>query len=402
MNREPEARTEEATEASTTGRRHRPGHRLLHQREPPAGSRPGTLIAPDDAHRTRVRAVLYEEDGLEEVEVDQLDDVRRILADGRKCWIDIRGLGDLAAITAIAELFHVHPLALEDAVNVPQRPDTQIFPTHQQVVARGINPVSRPGRIEFEQISLFVGERSLLTIQEHVDDTFEAIRVRLRQGKGPIRRMATGYLAYAILDTIIDGYFPAFEAFGDHLEELETQVLIEAAPDVLDEVNAAKKDLLLLRRALWPQREMVSHLIREPTPYFDAHTLVYLHDCYDHCIQLLDVVETYREMASGLMSTYLSAVANRTNEVMKVLTIMATIFIPLTFLAGLYGMNFQYMPELHWRWAYPALLVVMAAVAVGMLFYFQRIGWLGRRRSRLRRLRARLRRGANRAFGTDR
>ncbi|HVS14730.1 MAG TPA: magnesium/cobalt transporter CorA [Thermoanaerobaculia bacterium] len=388
MSRERNAEDEGAVESKRV-RWHRAGRRLLHHREPPAGSRPGTLIAPEDAQSTQVRAVLYDEDGVEEVEVDDLDDVKQILADGRKCWVDVRGLGSPAAITAIADLFHVHPLALEDAVNVPQRPDTHVFETHQQVVARGVMADSRPSRIEFEQITLFVGERTLLTIQEHIDDTFEAIRVRLRQGKGPIRRLASGYLAYAILDTIIDGYFPMFEQFGDHLEDLESLVLVEASPLVIDDVNAAKKDLLMLRRALWPQREMVASLVREPTPFFDSQTQVYLHDCYDHCIQLLDVVETYREMASGLMSTYLSAVGNRTNEVMKVLTIMATIFIPLTFIAGIYGMNFAHMPELAWRWSYPILLAGMGVLAVGMLAFFRRLGWLGGRRGRARR-RARL------------
>jgi magnesium transporter len=389
MDRDSTSNAERAEEAKRS-RWHRSGRRLLHHREPPAGSRPGTLIAPEDAQSTQVRALLYDEESLEEVEIDELDDVRRVLADGRKCWVDVRGLGSTSAITAIAELFHVHPLALEDAVNVPQRPDTHVFETHQQVVARGIQAASHPSRIEFEQITLFVGERTLLTIQEHVDDTFEAIRVRLRQGTGPIRRMAAGYLAYALLDVIIDGYFPMFEAFGDHLEELESQVLVEASPLVLDEVNAAKKELLMLRRALWPQREMVARLVREPTQFFDSQTQVYLHDCYDHCIQLLDVVETYREMASGLMSTYLSAVGNRTNEVMKVLTIMATIFIPLTFVAGVYGMNFRYMPELEWRWGYPVVLAAMALLALVMLLFFWRRGWLGRRHARARRLRARM------------
>jgi magnesium transporter len=389
MSQRPQANQKGAKSHKHSGAWRGAGRRLLHHREPPAGSRPGTLVVSEDAHVTQVRAVLYEEGGLEELELDSIEDVRKILADGRKCWVDVRGLGNLQIITDIAEAFQVHPLALEDAVNVPQRPDTQIFETHQQVVARGVRPGSTPAHIEFEQISLFVGEHSLLTIQECVDDTFEAIRVRLRQAKGPIRRSAVGYLAYAILDTIVDGYFPMFEAFGDHLEELESKVLLEASPSVLQEVNGAKKDLLMLRRALWPQREMVNSLTREHTPYFDAQTQVYLHDCYDHCVQLLDVVETYREMASSLMSTYLSAVGNRTNDVMKVLTIMASIFIPLTFLAGIYGMNFEYMPELGVRWAYPTLLAVMTVVGVGMLLFFRQLGWLGGAARRERRSRSR-------------
>ena len=372
---------------------------MVHQREPPAGSRPGTLVVPEDAEPTRIRAALYEEDGVEELEIEHAARVRELLEDGRRLWVDVRGLRDVEVLTEIAAIFEVHPLALEDAVNVPQRPDTQAFDAHQQIVARALAATARPGRIEFQQVSLFVGKRSLLTIREHDDDTFDIVRERLRQGKGPIRRSPVGYLAYALIDTMVDGYFPMFEAFGDYLEELEGQVLREASPVVLSEVNDAKKELLLLRRALWPQLEMVSSLIRDQSPFFDKQTQVYLHDCYDHCVQLLDVVETYREMVSGLMSTYLSALGNRTNDVMKVLTMMASIFIPLSFLAGLYGMNFQHMPELSVRWAYPALLLLMAGVVGGMLLYFRRRGWLGRGEQRARRWRADLFRRLESRFG---
>jgi magnesium transporter len=226
-------------------------------------------------------------------------------------------------------------------------------------------------------VSLVLGRRFLLTFQERLGDVLDPVRERIRQGIGPIRRAGPDYLAYAVIDAVIDGYYPILEQFGERLEALEDDVVLSPTPLLLRRIHHVKRELLDIRRAVWPQREAVSAVIRGDHELVGQEVRTYFRDVYDHCIQIMDVVETYRELAGGLMDVYLSSVSNRQNEVMKVLTVMASIFIPLTFLAGIYGMNFEHMPELHKRWAYPILLAVMAGVAGVMLLFFYRKGWLG-------------------------
>ena len=241
--------------------------------------------------------------------------------------------------------------------------------------------LAREEEIEAEQVSLFVGPNYVLTFQERSGDVFDPVRNRIRQGGPVLRSSGPSYLAYALLDAVIDGYYPLLETFGEKLEGLEDEIVAQPHPAVLQEIHQAKRDLLAIRRAIWPQREAVNTLIRDENPLITETVRVYLRDCYDHCVQIMDGVETYRELAGGLMDVYLSSVGNRQNEVMKVLTIMASIFIPLTFMAGIYGMNFENMPELHAAWGYPLLLVVMVAVTVTMVIFFQRKGWIGQRRA---------------------
>ena len=232
--------------------------------------------------------------------------------------------------------------------------------------------------VDMEQVSIVLGESYVLTFQERYGDILDPVRQRIRIGKGsPIRHSGPGYLSYAIMDTIVDGYYPVIEAFGDHLEQLETVVMEDPSNDVLRELNRTKNMLVNLRRAIWPQREAVNSLIRDENSQISDEVRVFLRDTYDHCVQTAEVIEMYREMVTGLMNMYLSSIANRTNEVMKVLTIVATIFIPLTFLAGIYGMNFEHMPELHVWWAYPIIWTTMLAVAAGMLTFFWKKGWIG-------------------------
>ena len=229
---------------------------------------------------------------------------------------------------------------------------------------------------------MFLGAQFLLTFQERPGDCFEPIRARLRSGRAKIRDRQADYLAYALLDAVIDGYFPVLEAMGERLEVLEDRVIARPADIEAAEIHEIKRDLLLLRRTVWPQREMVNALTRETSPYVTDQTRLYLRDCYDHTIQLMDIVETYREIATGLIDVYLSSVSTRLNEIMKVLTIIATIFIPLGFITGIYGMNFDRgaspwnMPELGWYWGYPVVVGLMAGLALGMLYYFYRIGWI--------------------------
>ena len=348
--------------------------RKLH---PPAGAQPGTLMINGRGVRPVIRVMKYSADHLEEHDVADAEQAARYLEDGAVCWIDVQGLGDENVLRALAAKFSIHPLALEDVVNVPQRPKAELYVNHLLCITRMLF-LRAPDDMETEQVSLFIGKNYVLSFQERRGDVFDPVRARLRQG-GPIFRAAgAGYLAYALLDAVIDGYFPIMESFGEHLEALENKIVADPRRAVLRKIHHAKRELLALRRTIWPQRETLNSLIRDTNPFIDEMTRMHLRDCYDHCVQLMDVIETYRELAAGLMDVYLSCVGNRQNEIMKVLTIMATIFIPLTFMAGVYGMNFQYMPELHVVWGYPFLLIAMALVAGGMLLYFRRKGWLGR------------------------
>ena len=317
----------------------------------------------------------YDADGVQEHDVTDVDALRSYPKEGRIAWIDVQGFGDEATMRAIGGVFGLHALVLEDIVNVPQRPKAEPYGDHLVILTRMVS--RRDEETQREQVAIILGKGFVLTFQELYGDVFNPVRDRMRQGKGPMRRSGADYLAYALVDALIDGYYPVVESYGDTLEGLEDRIVESPGVHVLREVHGIKRELLAMRRAVWPMREVVNHLIREPSVFVTDEVRVYLRDVYDHCVQIIDVVETYRELSGGLMDVYLSAVSNRQNEVMKVLTIMASIFIPLTFLAGLYGMNFEHMPELHYRWSYPLLLAVMVAMVGAMVWYFRRKGWLG-------------------------
>jgi magnesium transporter len=350
---------------------------MFRKRHTPVGAKPGTLMINSHAQRPKIRAMKYKPDHLEEHDIAGVAELKDLLEENTVCWIDVQGLGDERTLREFADLFSIHPLALEDVVNVPQRPKIERFEEHTVCITRMALP--REEGIELEQVSLFIGPNYVLTFQERSGDVFDPIRNRIRQGGPVLRSSGPSYLAYALLDAVIDGYYPILETFGEKLETLEDEIAANPRRSVLHEIHQAKRDLLAMRRAIWPQREAVNSLIRDEDPLITEQVRVYLRDCYDHCVQIMDEVETYRELASGLMDVYLSSVGNRQNEVMKVLTIMASIFIPLTFMAGIYGMNFENMPELHAAWGYPMLLAAMVVVAVGMIIYFRRKGWVGAR-----------------------
>lgn len=351
--------------------------RLLnfHKRHPPVGAPPGTLMFPAERLPASVRVTIYGPDAVEERDGAGVEAIPAHFPEDRVVWIDVCGLGDEAVLRHLAEIFDIHPLALEDVVNVPQRPKAEAYDQQHLVITRMAR--ANAGDIEVEQVSLFIGSRYLLTIQERQGDAFDPVRVRIRAGKGLIRRSGPDYLAYALIDAVLDGYYPVLEQLGDRLQAIEERILNEVRPSSQRSIHRIRRDLLVLRRAVWPQREAVGALVREETPLITPQVRQYLRDCLDHAVQILDVIDTYRELASSLMDTHLSTMGQRSNEVMKMLTIMASIFIPLTFLAGLYGMNFDYLPELHYRWAYPVLLGLMGLVVVGMLIYFRRRNWLG-------------------------
>jgi len=343
------------------------------------GAAPGTLRAQEDARPTTMRVITYGADGLSELEAERPEQIREALETGSVTWIDVVGLADLKQIEQLGELLTLHPLSLEDVLSVNQRPKVEPYPDYLFVV---LKMFSHPDLADGEQVSLFLGKGWVVTFQERPGDCFEPVRERVRQGRPRIRGGGADYLAYALIDAIVDGYFPLVEAIGEQLESMEETVLIDPDTKTLGRLHAIKRSLLALRRSIWPQRDAIAALTREDTSLIDERTLVYLRDCHDHAIRLMDLIENHREVASGLVDLYLSSVSNRMNEVMKVLTIIATIFIPLSFIAGLYGMNFDpsvspwNMPELSWVYGYPAALGLMAAIGLGLLFQFARKGWL--------------------------
>jgi len=343
------------------------------------GTLPGMLTAHAEADAAPVRITLfsYDADRLEERTLQPAEIPGLQLPETGVLWLDVWGLSDPAVVKAIGDRFGFHPLALEDVLNIPQRPKVERYPGHLQVVLREIQYPEEP-----EQLSLFLADRLVVTFQERPGDPFGPLRERIRNGKGRVRSLGADYLTYSLCDAVLDAYFPVLEKLGDLVEELEERVMAEPVPETLREIREVKRKLIEVRRAAWPARDAMNELIREESDLIRSETKIFLRDCYDHAIQLMDMVETYREMAASLFDEYLSAASHRMNEIMKLLTIMATIFIPLTFIAGVYGMNFDRqaspfnMPELGWRYGYLLVWGLMAAVAGGLLYWFRRKKWL--------------------------
>ena len=346
------------------------------------GSVPGTLSIEADASPPTIFLIDYNEDKAVRLKVEAPEDCRPYLDTHSVSWVDVQGLGSENILRRLGEVFDLHPLVLEDVVNVPQRPKVEEYDDQILLIARMVSLKDDSRGFISEQVSFILGKHYLLTVQEEPDyDSFGPVRERIRGSKGTIRRQGADFLAYALLDALIDGFFPVLEFYGEALEELEDEIVSNPTRQSLEKIHRIKRELLALRRAIWPQRDAISVLIRDSSDLICDEVRVYLRDCYDHAVQVLDMVETYREVASSLMDVYVSSVGNRMNEVMKLLTIISTIFIPLTFIAGVYGMNFNTqnspwnMPELDWYWGYPACLVAMGVIAAALVFYFYRRGW---------------------------
>lgn len=350
---------------------------MFHKRHPATGSRPGTLVISEDALPTRYSAVRYDREGVRDCEDIEIEALHGLIQEETVIWIKVQGLGDEEELRRIAQQFDMHPLLLEDIVNLPQRPKLETAEGQLLIITRALVPDSNvPG--ELEQISLLVGRHFVVTFEERYGETFDVVRQRLNNSQGFLRQSGADYLAYALLDVIIDGFYPVLETIGVRLEELEELVIANPSREVLDRLNRMRNRLALLRRRTWAQREAVQELLHDDSGLISRETIVFLRDTYDHCLQASEVVEMYRDSGSNLMNTYMSSVANRTNEVMKTLTIMSSTFIPLTFVAGIYGMNFEHMPELSSRWAYPVVWGVMLMIAFGMFSFFRVKGWIGR------------------------
>ena len=363
-------------------RKHKPRSELKVKRRTKPGSSPGQ-IAPDPSQPKPVFHVLaYGPSGVTETNVTDVNELPALLFKHDVTWINIDGFGDAKAIEKIGEIFNLHRLALEDVVSQHQRAKIEEYNDHLFIVMR---MASCDERAHTEQLSLFLGKNFVLTFQGGPPgDSFDRVRQRIRDQAGKIGTRGPDYLAYALIDAAIDAYYPVLEVYSERLDVLEDEVLNRPDTTLMDSLHLVKADLLMLRRAIWPMREAVASLTRETNELIADDTRVYLRDCYDHIVQIVDLVETYRELTADLRDLYMSALSNRINETMRVLTIISTMFIPLTFIAGIYGMNFDYadgqmplnMPELHYPYGYVICWGVMILIAFGMLIYFYRQGWI--------------------------
>lgn len=345
------------------------------------GLAPGTLVVDPHSPPPVMHIMAFDGTTFVERPMGSVAELAALIKSSSTCWLNVDGLGDTRLLRELAQLFHIHPLALEDVVHVHQRPKLEEY-SDQVFICTYMAKFGES--LETEQVSLFVGRNFVVTFQEHPGwDSFDLVRERFRKGDERLLRGDAGYLAYSLLDAIIDSYFPLLEQIGDRLEGLEDRILLKADSETIAEIHAVKRDLVHLRRCLWPQRDFLNALVRDPLPHIGEGTRPYFRDCLDHSLRLIEIVESYREICADLMDLYLSSISNRTNDIMKVLTIISTLFIPLTFVSGVYGMNFHTesspwnMPELNFYFGYPLCLSLMALISLVQFVFFYRKGWIG-------------------------
>jgi magnesium transporter len=350
---------------------------LFARRTVPAGSHPGSFEVPADAHPTGIRAFLYEPGRCEERDVTSADELLEVVRDERVSWVDVEGLGDGAILAWLRDALGVHPLAVADIANTGQRPKFEDYGDRDLIVAQVVELDTEEG-VTVDQASLIVGPRFVVSVLERPLPIFDPVRERVRSGTSTICKMSADFLTYTLLDAIVDGFFPVVEELGEVLTELEDEITTRPTADVLPRLHAARRTLLALHRVMYRQRDALGSMLRSDESPFSPAVRVYLRDAHDHAVQVLDIIESYREMAVGITDIYLSSVSNRMNEVMQTLTIVSTIFIPISFIAGVYGMNFEYMPELRSPWGYFVSLGLMAVVAGALVGWFWRRGWIGR------------------------
>jgi magnesium transporter len=352
--------------------------RLIKKRSPKVGLPPGTLvhIGEKKVEKARITIMDYDETNLEEKEAKTIEESFPFKDKPTVTWINIDGLHEVEIIEKLGSHFGLHPLLLEDILNTDQRPKMEDYGDYIFVVLKMLYPGENKDEMEAEQVSLILGSNFVISLQEREVDVFNPIRDRIRKSKGRIRKTGADYLAYALLDAVVDNYFLILENVGEKIEGTEQQLAANPSPETLQYIRELKNEMIFLRKSIWPLRELINGLERGESTLIHESTGAYLRDVYDHTIQIIDTVESYRDMISGMVDIYLSSISNKMNEVMKVLTIFASIFIPLTFVAGVYGMNFEFMPELKWHWGYFALLAVMALIGISLVFYFKRKRWL--------------------------
>jgi magnesium transporter len=362
---------------------------MFRWRNPIPGEPPGTLRARDEPVRRKpiIKLIEYDRTHLEETVIEDREELVSHLDNQRVTWINIDGLGDIEVLRTLGSKFNLHPLALEDVLDTAQRPKVELYDNYLFIVAHMLY-LDRGKVMCGEQVSMFLGKHFLITLQEEADfDVFEPVRARIRNANGTIRKMGPDYLAYALLDSIIDHYYPVLEDVGAKIDLIEESLVdLQPGRSPVGELHGHKRALTQIRRFIWPVRDLVNFMLHEESGIITKPAKVYLRDCYDHTVQLMDLVESYRDVLSGLMELYLSAVGIRTNEIMRVLTVISSVFIPLTFIAGVYGMNFAHevdgkklpwnMPELFSPYGYIACLLFMLAVAIFQIVYFKKKRWL--------------------------
>ena len=342
------------------------------------GAAPGALefVGVQKLENVRLRLIDYDEGRVNESELKDVSECFPARETHTVSWINVDGLHDMDFITRLGEGFGLHSLLLEDVVNTTQRPKFEDYGDYIFVTMKMTSFDEDIHHAHQDHLSVVIGPHWVISFEERVGDVFESVRNRIRSGKGRIRKMGTDYLAYCLMDAVVDNYFVTLEAIGDRLESLDEQLISDPTTDTLRAIHQIKREIINLRRAIWPLREVVSGLQRSESKLVKKATAVFIRDLYDHTIQVADTLDAFRDIISGMMDLYLSVVSNRMNEVMKVLTIIATIFIPLTFVAGIYGMNFHYMPELGWHYGYFGIWVIIAIVGVSMILFFRRLKWI--------------------------
>ncbi|MGZ5487322.1 MAG: magnesium/cobalt transporter CorA [Candidatus Aminicenantales bacterium] len=348
------------------------------KRSEKAGLPPGTLmyVGEEKTGKPRITVMDYDAAGFLEKEVGSVEECFPFKATSTVTWINVDGVHDASVIEKLGAYFEIHPLVLEDIMTTTQRPKTEDLGTAVYVVLRMIEFDEQSGGTSADQLSLILGPNYVLTFQETPGDCLDPVRDRIRGDKGRIRKLGPDYLAYAVIDSVVDNYFFVLEKLGERIDTLEEQLIAEPRRELLGEIHSLKREMIELRKSVWPLREVVSGLERSESPLIKESTGPFLRDLYDHAIQVIDTVESFREMLSSMVETYLSSLSNRMNEIMKVLTIISTIFIPITFLVGLYGMNFVHFPEIRWRWGYAFVWLLIISSVAGMFSFFRRKKWL--------------------------
>lgn len=342
------------------------------------GTAPGTLVHIGNKYKQEVEitSVIYDEEIHKVYKTNKVEECLKKLENGKVNWINVEGLHDVDVIEKIGAKFKLHPLMLEDILYTGQRAKLDDYDNYIFIVLKMLIYDKVSKKVKAEQISLVLIDNYVITFQERNLGIFNNVAVRIKSAKGNIRKLKADYLLYALIDSVVDSYFKVLENIGDEIDEIEDELIDEPDREVLQKIHKLKKDMLFLRNCIWPLREVVNIMVKEDNSYFTANTIVYLRDVYDHIVQLIDTIEVYRDILSGMLDTYLSSISNKTNDVMKVLTIISTIFIPITFLAGVYGMNFENIPEIHFAYGYQAFWGISGLITILLIIYFKRKRWI--------------------------
>lgn len=343
-----------------------------------AGLSPGTLIHIGEKKIEKVKITLidYDSKNLQEKELEHVEESFPFKDEPTDTWLNITGLHDIEIIEKIGKYFNIHPLVMEDILNTGQRPKLEDFEDYLYIVFKMLFYDQDENMVKSEQISIILSKNYLISFQEIEGDVFNPLRERIRKGKGRIRKMGSDYLAYALIDATVDQYFMILEKFGEEIESLEEELLVNPTSETLQTIHNMKREMIYLRKNIWPMREIAGGLRKGESDFISDAAGIFFADIYDHVIQVIDTIESFRDILTGMLDLYLSTISNKMNEVMKVLTIIATLFIPLTFIAGVYGMNFKYMPELEWRWGYLGIWILMGLVIISLVYYFKKKKWI--------------------------